>query len=106
MDLLDAWFAECWAATLGKVSSLRSANVWRLAKITVVSYRRLLTALCRASPFAECLTLDKDVFVECMSMPSVLLLVNMVVTESRTLPSARQKALDKASSTQQRAGFW
>jgi hypothetical protein len=38
------------------------------------------------------LTLDKEVFAECLSIPSVLLSINVVVTESRTLPSA---ALDK-----------
>ena len=32
-------------ATLDKVASLPSANAWRSAKLTVVSYRRLLTAL-------------------------------------------------------------
>jgi hypothetical protein len=38
--------------------------------------------------FAECLTFVKAVFVERLSVLSVLLLVNVVVTESRTLPSA------------------
>jgi hypothetical protein len=56
--------------------------------ITTVSYRRLLTALCRASRFAECLALDKAAFAECLPVPRVLLLVNVVVIESRTLPSA------------------
>jgi hypothetical protein len=41
------------------------------------------------------LTLGKDVFAECISVPRVLLSVNAIVTESRTLPSARQKALGK-----------
>jgi hypothetical protein len=61
------------------------------------SYRQLLTALCRAPPFAECLALGKDIFVECISVPRVLLSVNTIVTESRTLPSAQQKALGKAA---------
>jgi hypothetical protein len=58
------------------------------AKITTVSYRRLLMALCRALPFAECLALGKDFFAECISVPRVLLSVNVVVTENRSLPSA------------------
>jgi hypothetical protein len=91
--------------TLAKEASLSSANTRRSAKITVISYRRTLTALCRAPPFAECLTLGKDFFTECISMPRVLLSVNTLVTESRTLPSAQQKALGKASSTRQRAKF-
>jgi hypothetical protein len=65
-----------------------SANTQRSAKITTVSYRRRLTALCRAPPFTECLALDKDFFVECIFMPRVLLSVNALVNESRTLPSA------------------
>jgi hypothetical protein len=91
--------------TLGKEASLPSANARRSAKITAVSYRWLLTALCRGPPFAECLALGKDFFVECIYVPRVLLSVNAVVTESRTLPSARQKALGKVPSTRQRAGF-
>jgi hypothetical protein len=81
--------------TLGKETYLLSAKAWRSAKIMVVSYRRLLTALCRAPPFAECLALDKDFFVECIYVPRVLLSANAAVTESRSLPSARQKALGK-----------
>jgi hypothetical protein len=47
------------------------------AKITTVSYKRLLTALCRASLFAKCLPI-----------PRLLFSVNVVVTKSRSLPSA------------------
>jgi hypothetical protein len=54
----------------------------------VVSYRRLLTTICRASSFVECLTLDKDFFAEWLSVPRVLLSVNKVIIENRTLPSA------------------
>jgi hypothetical protein len=43
-------------------ASLSSANFWRSANLTAVSYRRLLTALGRAPPFAECLALGKDIF--------------------------------------------
>jgi hypothetical protein len=75
--------------------ALPMTNSRRSAKITAVSYRRLLTTLCRESLFAECI-----------SVPSVLLSVNMLVTESRSLSSARQKAFGKAPSTRQRAGFW
>jgi hypothetical protein len=70
--------------TLGKEASLPSANSRHSAKITAVSYRRLLTALCRAPMFAECLALDKDFFVECISVPRVLLSVNVLVTECGT----------------------
>jgi hypothetical protein len=49
---------------LGKEDSLSSARTWLSAKITAVSFRRRLTALCRALPFTECLSLDKDVFAE------------------------------------------
>jgi hypothetical protein len=73
------YFAECLQP---------SANSRRSVKITVVSYRRLLAALCRESLFAECLAVGKDFFVECISLPSVLLSVNVLVTESRSLPSA------------------
>ena len=71
------------------------------------NYKWLLTVLCRAPLFAECLALDKVVFAECISVPRVLLSINVVVTGSRTLPSvavfaewkslpsARQKALGK-----------
>jgi hypothetical protein len=80
------------------------------AKITAVSYRRLLTALYRVSLFVECLALGKAVFAECLPVPRVLLSVNVVITESRTLPSV---TLDKdffaeclTKSTRQSARFW
>jgi hypothetical protein len=78
--------------TLGKVASLPSAKARRSAKITIVSYRHLLMALCRASLFVECLVLGKAVFAECLPVPRVLLSVNMFFTENRNLPIA---ALDK-----------
>jgi hypothetical protein len=77
---------------LDKVAALPSAKSRLSAKITDVSYRRLLTVLCRAWVFAECLALGKEVFAECLPVPSALLSVNVVVTKSRTLPRA---ALDK-----------
>jgi hypothetical protein len=77
---------KLWNST--KKQPLLSVNAWRSAKITIVSYRRLLTSLCRVSSFAECLTLGKEVFAECLAIPSVLLSVNVIVTESVTLSSA------------------
>jgi hypothetical protein len=74
--------------TLDKVAYLPSAKARPSVKITTVSYRRLLMALCRAPPFVECLALGKVFFDECLSVPRVLLSVNAVLTESRTLPSA------------------
>jgi hypothetical protein len=59
--------------TLVKVPSFPSVNVWRSIKITVVSYKRLLTVICRASSFAKCLALDKAVFTECLTVSRVLL---------------------------------
>jgi hypothetical protein len=74
--------------TLGKVASLPSAKAWHSAKITIISYKWLLMALCQVLLLAECLALGKAVIVVCLPVPRVLLLVNMVVIESRTLPSA------------------
>jgi hypothetical protein len=74
---------------VSKIVYLPSAKGRRSAKLTTVRYRWLLMAICRVSPFAECLALSKVVFVECrLPLPRVLLSVNVVVTESRTLPSA------------------
>jgi hypothetical protein len=74
--------------TLGKVASLPSAKARQSAKITSASYRRLLTALYRASLFAECLAFGQVVCAECLPVPRVLLLVKVVVTKSRTLSRA------------------
>jgi hypothetical protein len=49
-------------------------------------------ALCRASPFAECLILSKKVVAECLPMLSVVLSINVVIAEIVSLPSV---ALDK-----------
>ena len=54
--------------TLGKEAILSSVNAWRLAKLTTVSYRRLLTALCRGSHFAETLTLGKSFYAESFAL--------------------------------------
>jgi hypothetical protein len=50
--------------TLGNVPSLPSVSTWHSTKVTTVSYRRLLTVLCRVtlrqvSGYAECATLGK-----------------------------------------------
>jgi hypothetical protein len=90
---------------LGKEASLSSARTRLSANITAASFRRRLTALCRVLSLAEYLALGKDVFAVCFPFLRVLLSVNVVVTESRTLLSARRKTLGKAPSTQQRAGF-
>jgi hypothetical protein len=52
------YYAECQQVALDKEVSLPSVNAWRSAQLTAVSYTRLLTALCRASLFAENLTLS------------------------------------------------
>jgi hypothetical protein len=62
--------------TLDKVAALPSVKSRLSTKITVVVYRQLMTALCLAWAFAECLTLGKEVFAECLPVPSVLLSVN------------------------------
>jgi hypothetical protein len=60
MVALDkAWFASLRFEALGKVAYLSSAKVRRSTNITTVSYRRLLTVLCRAPSFVKCLTLNK-----------------------------------------------
>jgi hypothetical protein len=89
---------------IGRVSGLGLS-----VKITVVSYRRMLTSLCRASLFAECLALGKAIFAECLHVPRDPLSVNVVVTESMTLTSTTldkyffvecpKKTLDKAPNT-------
>jgi hypothetical protein len=84
------WIQDSW-----QNAGLPTANVWRSAKLTAVKYRRLFTALCRTSPFVECLTLGKEVVAECLSMPSVLCSINVVVAESVIPPSV---ALGKAPS--------
>lgn len=48
--------------TLDKEDILSSVNLWHSLKLIDVNYRRLLTTLCRASIFAESLTLDKEPF--------------------------------------------
>src|SRR5690349_1689348 len=91
--------------TLDKEASLPSAKAQRSAKITVVSFRWLLMALCRGPLFTECLALGTSFFAECVSVPRALLSVNVVITESRTLPSAALDKDGKAPNTRQRAGF-
>ena len=88
---------------LDKVAALPSAKSRLSAKITDVSYRRLLTVLCRAWVFAECLALGKEVFAECLPVPSALLSVNVVVTESGTRQRLLCRVSDKKHSTKPQA---
>jgi hypothetical protein len=77
--------------TLGEDCFMSSVNACRLIKLTTVSYRWLLTALCGASCYAKSLTLSKGDFAECRpSMSSVSLSVNVVVAKSLISPSTRQ----------------
>jgi hypothetical protein len=46
--------------------------------------------------FAECLTLGKTVFAECLAVPSALHSVNKIFTERRTLPRAALGKVDFA----------
>jgi hypothetical protein len=61
-------FVECQDNTLGKEVALLSVWLKHSAKVTVVCYRRLLTALCRVLVFVESC---KSVFVESRFIPSV-----------------------------------
>jgi hypothetical protein len=85
-------FIECLLGDTRQRSYFVECRRLALGKLTVVSYRRLLTVLRRASRFAENLTLDKGGFVECLSISSVSLLVHEVIVDS--LISLRV-ALDK-----------
>jgi hypothetical protein len=110
----------------------RVPNIWHsvkkpLCRVPTLSPRQRLTAVSSRTAadgplpsvtIAECLTLGKYIFAECSTVPSVLHLVNHLVSESRNspraalgkatlppLPSARQKALGKAAGTRQSPGF-
>jgi hypothetical protein len=92
---ITSLFGKIWICRVSSVKKdtrqnidLSSVNAWRSAKLTTVSYRRLMTTLCRASRYAEC-----------PSMPSVSLLVNEVIAKSLVSLSARQNALGKVPST-------
>lgn len=56
---------------LPETAAMSSAKIWLSIKVTIVSYRRLLATLCRASRFVECFSLSKRVryrecyFTEC-----------------------------------------
>jgi hypothetical protein len=52
--------------TFGKEAFLPNAKAWRSVKMTAIRFRRLLTVLCRALPFVECLALGKYFFAECI----------------------------------------
>jgi hypothetical protein len=81
----EKYLAECQerhSLTLDKIATLLCVNASRSLKLTIVGYIRLLTALCRASHFAESLTLDKRGFAECLSMLSVSRSFNDVEAEA------------------------
>jgi hypothetical protein len=61
-------FSSVILLTLGKGAVLSSVNVWRSAKLTTVSYRRLLTTFCRGSHFAKTLTLGKSFYAESFTL--------------------------------------
>jgi hypothetical protein len=79
-------FVECPKKALSKEVFVERQQVGPRQRLTVVSFRRPLTALCREPPSPSVWYSAK------MSLPSVLHSVNELVIESRTLPSA---ALDK-----------
>jgi hypothetical protein len=100
------YFAECPELTLGsllcrvpagghsaKTSLCRVLMLGARQTLTAVSYRRPLTVLCRAPPSPSVWHSAKrslpNVYI---SVPRVLLLVNVFITESWTLPNM---ALDK-----------
>lgn len=76
-----------------------------LAECLCVNYRWLLTALCRASCFAESLTLDKSSFAErrfyaeCFALGKAGLCRVSVFAESSTRQSLFCQVFDKLSST-------
>jgi hypothetical protein len=83
-----SFFAKCSRSHSAKLASLPSVRATTLGK--------------KVLPVPRCCFSTEDFFAECISVPRALLSVNVVVAESRTLPSA---AFGKAPSTRQRAGF-
>jgi hypothetical protein len=85
----------------------RAPNIWHSAKsllcrvpnlgsrqrLTAASFRTAADGPLPSATFAECCTLGKRVFAECVPVPSVQHSVKRLVAESLTLPSA---ALGKA----------
>jgi hypothetical protein len=67
--------------SLSKEDSANCTSV----KLMAVNYIRLLMVLCRASHFAESVTLGKASFAECLPMPSVSPSVYEVCVESLRL---------------------
>jgi hypothetical protein len=78
---------------LSKKASLSSADLGARQRLTAVSFRTAADGPLPRAAFAERLPLDKRVFAESFSVPSVMHSINQLVTESRTLPSV---ALGKA----------
>ena len=104
---IKIYFAECLEMTLGKASFAECllcgtrqrslfAECQTLAlgqRLTAVSFGTAVDGPLPRATCAECLTLGKSVFAECLSVPSVQHSVKSLVAESLTLPSA---ALGKA----------
>jgi hypothetical protein len=96
---------------LCRVSIDRVLSIWHSAKkplcrVPVLGSRQRLTAVSfRTAADGRLPSAFFDVFAECGPVVSVLRSVNQLVTESRTLPSARQKALGKEFDTRQSLGF-
>jgi hypothetical protein len=76
-----------------KKALCRVLTVGARQRLTAVSFGTAADGPLPRAPFAECSTLGKHGFAECGPVPSVLLSVKMLVTESQALPSA---ALGKA----------
>ena len=79
-DKIKKYFAECLAMTLGKASwhsakkpLCRVPAVGSRQRLTAVSFGTAADGPLPRAPFAECLTLDKVVFAEYRSVPSVQL---------------------------------
>jgi hypothetical protein len=96
----------------------RVPTVGSQQRLTAVSAGTIVDGPLPRAHVAECLTLGKLVFAECRPVPSVQHSVKSRVAESLaspsaalgkaakpSLPSARQKALDKEYNTRQSLGF-
>jgi hypothetical protein len=104
------YFAECFLEALDKEGILSSVFCEHSAKLTVVSYRRQLTTICREPFFAKYLALVKEVFAESLLVLRVWLSAETLVAKCRSMPRV---TLDKVyfvefpiNSSQQRAGSW
>ena len=76
-----------------KKTLCRALTIGSRQRLTAVSFGTAADGPLPRAPFAECLTLGKLVFAECLPVPSVQHSVKGLFAESLTLPSA---ALGKA----------